>query len=487
MSVLLWQGRGRGWSSDGQGTSSWDPADWPARARSGMSMTDSLELQGRWWLPDHEGHQVFGTLRWNADDGGTLHLQDELRPVVWLDNVLADGSVQQYRENRGKTHTYPLILGRVESRAYTLLDSFRLSVREYDMDERVEAVHVNRFLEGAWFGDPDELRIDRIVIDMRHLTGWVRHSGLEVEWPGTVGNDAGVFAIVTAKIVPPFTVEHDGVALHLSQALSGTGDHLHDLGVAQQWVLRLQTETPRPLDVTLDVASNFQHLVSIAVGKTAQFEKAVVHHPALPALSMAGTPLGTMRQDITYYVRWSNRSAPCEPVMHHDMYFTFDDLGGIDTVGRWLGVAADYRTELSRVMATRYREGMVLEDRIMNVSAALDSFDKHRRGNGKWVKYAERVQHSLDLAGQPFLDLIVIDPDQWVQRVVTTRDDLAHHREQFRTDGSVGDHLLAEQLFWLFVICMLRLAEAPDAAYERVIKHSQIRWLIDRAEASNGD
>jgi len=126
-------------------------------------MTEALELQRRWWLPDHEDHQVFGTLNWNADDGGTLHLQDELRPVVWLDNVLADGSVQKYRDDRGETQTYPLILGRVENRAYTLLDSFRLSVREYDMDEHVEKVHVNRFLEGAWFDDPDELSIDGLV------------------------------------------------------------------------------------------------------------------------------------------------------------------------------------------------------------------------------------------------------------------------------------------------------------------------------------
>jgi len=123
----------------------------------------------------------------------------------------------------------------------------------------------------------------------------------------------------------------------------------------------------------------------------------------------------------------------------------------------------------------------------MNISAALDSFDMHRRRTGKWVGYAERVKHCVDLAGRPFLDLIVIDPDQWVERVVNTRDDLAHHRERFRTDGSVGDYLLAEQLFWLFVLCMLRLTDAPDTVYEGIGKHSQIRWLTERADASRGD
>ena len=447
-------------------------------------MADTLELRGRWWLPEHEYHQVFGTLTWSADDGGTLHLHDELKPVVWLDNVLADGAVQKYRDDRGEfQRTYPLIFGRAGNRAYTLLDSFRLTAREYDEENRTEKVHVNRFLDGAWFDDADELRVDRVAITMRHLTGWVDHSGLEVTWTSADEGDEDVFGVVTARTLPAFVTQHGRMTVRLTQGLKGTGDHMHDLGFAQWWSLRLRQPEPDPLHTFVDAASDFQDLVSIAVGKTAQFENVVLHHPDVPLLSVAGTPIRDLRDDITYYIRWSNRTAPSDPVKRHDMYFTFDDLGGIDGIGRWLAVAANYRTELGRVMATRYREGMVLEDRIMNVSAALDSFDKHRRGTGKRTKYATRIDHCVTLAGQPFLDLIVIDPAVWVDRVVTTRDDLAHHRERFRTDGSVGDHLLAEQLFWLFAICMLRLSDAPDDVYARISKHAQIRWLTERADA----
>jgi hypothetical protein len=445
-------------------------------------VTQTVSYQGRWWLPEHADHRVFGTLTWDANDGGTLELEDELRPVVWLDNVLADGNIQRYRADRGETRqTYPVILGRVEERAFTLLDSFRLTASEYDEEHRTEKVHVNRFLEGAWFGDPEDLQADRLVIDVRHLTAWVGHSGLKVEWPRLQETGPDVFAVVTATTVPTFVTEHSGMSVRLSQALSTTGDHLHRLGVEQQWVLRVHATAPQPVQTALDVASNFQDLVSIAVGHTAQFDKVVMHHPDLPALSLEGTPLGHARHDVTYHARWSNRSAPREPVEPHAMYFTFDDLGGIDGVGRWLNVATEFRTELRRVMATRYREGMTLEDRIMNVSAALDSFDRHRRSTGKWVEYAKRIKQSVDLAGQPFLDLIVDDPDQWVKRVVSARDDLAHHRQQVRDEGGVGDHLLAEQLFWLFAMCMLRLAEAPDAVFGALGRNGEIRWLTERA------
>lgn len=449
-------------------------------------MTETFHLQGRWWLSDHEDHQVFGTLSWDPEEGGVLRLHDELRPVESLDRVRVDGSGQQYRANRGgPQQTYPLIFGRVGNREYTLLDSFRLSVEEYDLEERTEKVLVNRFLEGAWFDDPDELCVDRAAFEMRHLTAWIGRSGLKVDWSSPGGTENDVFAVVTAKSLPSLIVEQDDREFRLMQRLGTTGDEMHDAGVTQSWSFALRAAEPKPLDTFIATASDFQDLVSVATGKTAQLEKVVLAHPDVPLKSLGGS-IGGLRGDITYYVRWSNQAPPCEPVKRPEAYFTFDDFGGIGGVGRWLTVAAEYRTELGRVMATRYRESMFIEDRIMNVSAALDSFDKHRRATGKSVKYARRLKECVSLAGEPFLDLIVCDPVEWIEQVVATRHDLAHHRERFRDSGTVGNGLLADQLYWLFALCMLRMCEAPAAAYDRISQHRQIRWLTEEAERYGG-
>ena len=61
---------------------------------------EPLDIQGFWWLPEHEDHQVFGTLRWTIEAGGQLRLQQRLQPVVWRDNVLPDGNIQRYPEGR---------------------------------------------------------------------------------------------------------------------------------------------------------------------------------------------------------------------------------------------------------------------------------------------------------------------------------------------------------------------------------------------------
>lgn len=449
--------------------------------------TETLNLQGRWWLPEHDDHKVFGTFRWDPATGGVLEVQGELRPIVIKDNVLADGSVQKYRDRPTRAEMqYPVIWGQVERKAYTLLDSFRLSVREFDLDDSIERVHVNRLLEGALFDYPDELDGDRVVIDLRHLTGWVNQTGLSTDHARHDDPDDDRFSIVTGRTLPTLKVQHGETSVRFFQSLSEQGDHIHELGIAQRWSLSLVREEPRPLTDFMDTASDIQDLVSMAVGQTANFDKVCLQHPALPKLSVGGTPIGNWREDITYHAQWSNRTDPCAPVKRHDMYFTLEDLGWMGGVGRWLAVAEKYRTELSRVMATRYNASMFLEDRIMNISASLDSFDKVRRETGKVrVDYVERITECIDLAGEPFTNLIAQDGREWAKAVKETRHDLAHHRARFRLNGSVGEHLQAEQLFWLFAMCMLRLTDAPTTVFDGISNHAQVRWLSEQAHGAD--
>jgi hypothetical protein len=443
--------------------------------------TERTEIHGQWWLPEHEDHKVHGTFTWDQEDGGTLHLTDELRRIIWKDNVLADGAIQKYRDHPTRPPEYPVIFGTAKDRAYSLIGTFRLSANDFGNGDPFERIHVNRYLDGAFFDDPEELAVDRVIFDMRHLTGWVNTSGLEVTRDRQPAEE--VFVTLVAKTMPAFQTTVGSFGVRIGQNLQTFGDQINDLGVRQVWVLRLATDQPRPLADFTDVASDFQDLLSIAVGKTADFERVQVQHPDLPLRSLDGNPIQDLRDSIDVRTRWSVRSDPVDPVGTHDMYFTLDQFGGIEGVARWLTVAETYRTELGRAMATRYSTRMHLEDRIMNVSAALDSLDRVRRATGKTkVAYLTRLRECVRFAGDPFPALIgQHSTDDWTKIAKTARNDLAHHSEMFRTSGSVGEYLLAEQLFWLFALCLLRLAQAPDEVFETIDKHGQFRWLAERA------
>jgi len=447
---------------------------------------EPFEVQGLWWLPEHEDHRVPGVLSWDPNRGGTLRLVGQLWPVVLLDNELPSGQVQKYRDHSHDTDpSYPVVLGQAEKTEYTLLNGFQTMKRDWSLEQSTETVHVNAVLEGAFFDGPD-IEVDRARFRMRDLAGWVDVSGLEVTHP-RMDRTGEEFAIVSATSLPDVVVPTTGPQVTLGHRLGVSVNGNDSAGIEQDWILRIDYDQVAPLQGFVEVASDFQDLVTIATERTAEFRSVVLHHPELPQLSLAGTPLGKARKELKFHAQWTNRvdydaegSKSREPLHGFQMFFTLEQIGA-DGVGRWLDTAAQFRTELGRAMATRYSRGY-LEDRIMNVCAALESFDKHRRGTDEDVWYVKRIAACVDLAGDVFRDLIIEDPDEWSKRVKELRNDLAHHTNQFRLDGSVGGHLISEQLFWLFALCILRVAQAPDVVFDSIAKHRQWDWL--RKEAS---
>lgn len=450
-------------------------------------MADRIDVQGMWWLPEDKEHKVAGWFTWDQDTGGDLRLQGQLRPARWDDNVLPDGTVQKVRRGRTRTRselTYPIVHGQVNRKAFTLLDCFSTNVtNHFPSDSTTEKVHVDRVLEApVLFTDYDDLRFDRSHIAVRHLTGWVGLSGLSRPSEARAPGSDNLFSVLEAAFLPRLEARHGEGSVSLSQSLRETGDHVHTIGVEQTWALMFKYPTARPLDSLIDTASDIQDLVSIAVGLTADFEGVTFEHPDIPLLSLAGTQIGDSRAQVNYYARWSNRSDNPEPVKRHDMYFSFEAFGGIEGIGRWLTVAKNYRTELGRVMATRYSRSMYLEDRIMNVCAALESFDTVRRSTGREkVNFVDHIMESMAFAGKPFGDLLTTNPDEWARKAKNLRHDLAHHRERLRMNTSDAAYGMSEQLFWLFALCMLRLAEAPEAVYVSIANHANFRWLIELA------
>lgn len=452
-------------------------------------MTEQVDSLGLWWLPDRDDHRVPGRFVWNQESGGELHLIGQLIPDIWEDHALPDGGVQKVRTTRvgREGRTYPIIHGQIGRRAFTLLDSFSTRREDPSIDVvALEKVHVNRALESsAWFLDADDLKFDRASVELRHLTAWIDRSGISVDNPMFDGT-GDLFAVISVAPLPALKVVHGEGTVSFAQTLRGTGDNLHSAGVDQRWDLNLSFPTVRSLDVFTDLASDLQDLVSIAVGTIADFDRLTLQHPDVPLRSVGGTPIRDFRDEVVYRAKWSNRSENTETVKPHDRYFSFEDFGEMAGVARWLEIAQTYRTELGRVMATRYSSSMHLEDRVMNVCAALDSFDKVRRNTGdERINFVERIKECVAFGGGPILELLPADTDAWAKKVKEVRHDLAHHKDRFRQNAIQIDHFLSEQLYWLFAICLLRLSGASNNVFVSIGKHGQIRWLSKQAGVSN--
>ncbi|WP_183093196.1 ApeA N-terminal domain 1-containing protein [Nocardioides stalactiti] len=444
----------------------------------------SLDALGYWWLPDHEDHKVPGRFTWDPEKGGDLDLLGELIPLNLKDNVLASGRVQKYRERRTKLQNqFSVIHGVVRQQAYTLLNSFSLNGIDLSgLEESPEHVATNGVLVGAWYIDSDDVEADRAIVHMRHLTEWIDTDSLITRHPHLDGDPDGPYVTITARQAPTFSARFADTEIRVFNELEPTGDrHIHS-GVNHSWRLAIAADEMSRLEKFTDIATDIRALVTIGTGKTADIEKVVLQHPNLARHNLAGQPIPKFRDDITYYSRWSHRSIDTEPVERREMYFNLAQLGGPDVITRWLLIAATYPTELRRVMATRYTDTMYLEDRISNTCAALESFDEVRRTVQKGeATFKERVRASVANAGPPFASLIVGTLDEWLTSVVRARNDLAHHGAGFRLNATAGEHLLAEQLYWLFAMNLLREAEAGSGVFERIADHRELQWLVRQA------
>lgn len=459
---------------------------------------DRLDVLGYWWLPEDPKRRVPGRLTWDPDDGGGLQLMGELRKPEILDNHLSDGSIQKYRARPPDVDRhYPVIHGSHttntgQQEAYTVLQSLSLNNLGFGgLEEYPEHISAGSVLCGAWYTDPAEIEADRAIFDLSHLSEWVNTPGLETTFPRLHGEVDGPYAVITSHRLQAFSTVFGGAAVEIRQTLEPTGDNLHTSGIQQSWRLVITIEPMGELQRFTDIATDMRALVTIGAGKTADIKRAVLQHPKLHKHKLDGTPAPAFRDDITYLSRWAHRGNDATTVRRHELFFRLDQFGGPDNIQRWLQAATKYRTELRRVMATRYTDVTYLEDRIMNTCAALERFDKVRRPdapkvlhNNKLVApwFADRIVECAAHAGPSFDSLIAEDVQSWATRVSHVRNQLAHHDEPFRTTGQAGEHLLAEQTYWLFVMCMLRACDSPESTFDAILKHPQITWLRSQAE-----
>jgi hypothetical protein len=451
-------------------------------------MNTPIDVQGVWWLPETPEHKVPGWLRYDFEDGGELRLAGSLRAPDWVVNPLPSGEVQRSIDEPPRDkRVYPRIHGQSGDQLFNLEDSFQTSIQRHlcREDDSAERIHVNWFLTGAWFDQGEKPEFDNAVVHLQHLTDWVNHTGLE---PDYFRSEPGApFAIARANTLERFCAPAgEDCELVLWQELSTGGDGRNDLILNQQWTLTIKFPTLQPLSNFTDRVSDLQDLLTIASGRVGNIEDFHFHHRDVPALSLAGTPMGSAKEKLGFYTRWSNRDDNSnERLSPYGMLFTFDDLGGIDGVERWMRFAGRHRSELSRVMATRYNQAMFLEDRVSNCVAALESFDRTRRNAPDGTApLVERLRQCAAFAGDSFLVLLGgEDVAAWTERAKTHRHTLGHHLDAFRNDTAIVERELADQLLWLALLCFLREAGAPRDVFLQIGKHSQFQRMAGRAKA----
>jgi hypothetical protein len=448
---------------------------------------DAFEVQGTWWLPSEPDHKVKGVLSFSLEDGGRLSLIGLLREP-WSGGARTEGDgfvkIEMTQRAIERAGVYPRIHGQAGNVAYTLEDCYRASYRVWGgSDDGTEAIHVNRILKGAWFQHGEALEGSGISIGIEQLSRWILETGIResISWR----EDGGFFEDpegqprfeLRAFDIPKREVELEtGARVSLLHGLGIEGDRLDRRSLTQSfsWRVELDEGQKLPMEDLLDLASDLQDLVSIATTQPARFTHVRFWHPDI---YRSGPDGRRYREAVDFYARWNIRPSD-RPVRQNHLLFSFDQLGGIESIRRWMDAVALHRSGLGRVAGTLYSNGMFMSDRLLNCAAAVEALDRQRTGYEN-SSFKTRLNRCAALADKPF-EKLVHDVPAWAETIRLERDDIAHHfGRRSRTSGLETSNLW-RSLYYLYVLCLLREAAAPEIVFEEIERHPDYVWLMDQ-------
>ncbi|MEV8440452.1 hypothetical protein AB0425_23985 [Actinosynnema sp. NPDC051121] len=426
-----------------------------------------LEVHGEFWLPGAEDKKVPGSLTFSSEGGGSLKLIGSFTEGHLL-----------FEESR--TKDYSRILGQDDKTGYTLDGCLRTRERQTFGGGARQSFYVGQVIKDIWFDKDEAIEAEMVDIELDYLLAWTKISGISQEMTfdeatGDMGAErhiTGVRQEPRAVVLPFGTLELRHKVMVRDQGIVGA--HM-----TQDVSARFLFEALRPLSDAIDYASDFQDLISIATQRTAAFGGVLLHQEAWNRQMSNGR---VAKRPARLYSEWRVKSdAKSTSRRRDDFLFTFEEFGGIEGVGRWMRVAETYRELLGRMMMTRYASESTVQDVVVSRVATLEGFDRQRFGGGRRTELLTRLKRLAGHAGAPFEQLVGAgNVTAWCTKAKNYRHDIAHHLARFPGVEAAEMHYIGQAAYWIFVLCMLREAEAPAAVFDRLVQSQ--RFLFEAEE-----
>lgn len=453
-------------------------------------LSESIDVVGKWWLPEAPDRKISGRLTFDPEKGGELTLGGVLRtmletaePIKDKEGNVVGGAVTA--DSLEKAGTYDRIVGEADESAFTLEDCFQIRRTGMLLGEQggTQTLFVNQILQGASFEPGEAISGHQLIAHLDHFKYWPLRTGIVEEQifrDSDSASSSDPFVTLHMQRVEPLTFkDDDGTEFGIHQEFRVTGDRVASRSLTQNFVLTIGVTEAQPIEDLLRQLRVVQDFASIGLNRSASTRHIVLKHP--DCFRTYGKE--NERKDfvpIQFRARFVDYSGPPpeRPLRDHDMLFSLDAAGGMEGVERWTATGTEYGSIVNRVVSAKYSRTMFVSDRLLNIAAALEAFDRTRTGT-KGSKFRTRMMRNCDLAGDLFTDLVQ-DHGAWVLALKTQRNSVAHHLELPTVEITTQQqHLMSESAYMLFAICMLRTAGIQEEVFE-TIRGSQVYINLKR-------
>lgn len=452
-----------------------------------------MDAEGQFWTDGHEDEPVAGRLRFDADEGVVISLIGSLR----------------HRSATGADTEGVRILGIAGKKLLTICECIRRS-HTFEMPGGQSEIWTSSLmLAGAHWTEGEMPTFDEASVDLDQLPTWAMRSGLSFEMISEDEEFSTVSRVVaTLEILEPEWFEADGTAVGLTFQSAFSGDRLVETKLTHRVSVNTRYKHARSLDEILADTNSVQDLVTLTSDAPASIVKLSVTSPdlAMERITVKGRPA---RRWVEIYQRQAISRAE-QPQASDNLLFSFDQIGGLATVARWLDLGRRMRPVLGALLSIRYASRMYEENRYQNVLSAAESLHRLRYPNiiddvgtfnskrrtiiratapeyrswlGQQLQFSNepRLKHRLrDLAADagPGFQAVVGDLDNWCEVVAGVRNRLVHSNEEEGIAVEAGDiYYLTDSVYLLVALVLLRSCGVDDSTLASSAENRRIAFL----------
>lgn len=370
-----------------------------------MSVLDAL---GFFWPANQPGERL----------PGRLVLDAKRRPVLELCGsfkALAEDAVSVgFSEMFGSDNPPIRILGET-TQGPVSLDHCLVGRSSWSLgasDSSTAEYHAHQVFQGAHFDDHTPFNFDAITFRLRYLAEWIARSGLSMEQhPDATAGDH-----IRITVPPParYATSTDLGELAVACRYTPRGNGIVGLRIDRDCSVELRSPEGRPLAQILETAAAVQDLVTMGVAAPSRVSGIWLSHPST-------------QSRIRLWARWRGDDADAaesRAIHPAKMLFTYDVIGGLEGVARWLPVWKKFSLCVGTLTGRWYTPQTGYSDFFSTVAAA-ETFERIRR-NDQTVNLKKALCELVSAVGKPFRDLVA-DVNRWASHIAQTRDNYVVH------------------------------------------------------------
>jgi hypothetical protein len=459
----------------------------------------AIDALGEFWLPSHEDDTLSGRLQFDPKgDGINLSL------VGVFDKAPND------------SNSWFRILGWIGNDRVTLDRCFSRgpNIRSPGIDEGQYSA--NQMFVGHHF-EQDQLAFQSVAIRLSDLDSWIGRSGIVVEtdYSHIESRSHPIYEMAFTPL-PDETCPFSRGQLGLRFGWKPSGDPIHGIGFRQWPGIVIEYDQMQPFEVIQKDVDRIQDLVTLCIDAPTSLDSLVVWRPDIQARALSGKEVGVeqriewIAQPIRYVDPEGRR-----PRHWHQMLLTFDELGGIDAIARWLDASHRFQRALNSFMSIKHAKQMFAENRFLNVTFAAEAIHRIITGpapymdeetfNGLLGVYLENTheEHHDWLRGRirnepplrkrllglatragPATRPLIGDKESWAHTLTQVRNELTHLANDSRIFEGADLIFLTESVYAVVRICMLMECGVSPKTLTEKANSSTVAWYRDRLKGA---